>query len=423
MSEPIPDHVTKAIAATKTMLRSRCDIEQRFAQVRDDMARQAAEIQTATDAGRSVVPEVAFEDIARGTVSNETIAQIHHRGCVVVRQVFPQATARAWNEELGEYLASNNYVERAEQAAAAAAEATEFFEGTEVPQSKRRGTPQIFGIYWSRPQVLARQAESMATTKRFLNRLWDTSAPAGPEFDPDNDVSYADRIRRRDPGDQTLGLRPHTDGGSFERWVDPAYQAIYAPIFGDDWTSYDPWRAAYRSQTREFDSPTVCSAFRTFQGWTALTTQGPTNGTLQLLPVANAMAYVLLRSLLDDVADAELLLADPGRVLRADEVHHPELLEAMVSIPVVEPGDTVWWHPDLIHGVEDEHQGHEQANVIYIAATPDCPKNLMYARQQAAHFLDGRSSPDFPEQNLEVNFAGRATLDDLTPLGRRQMAL
>jgi len=57
--------------------------------------------------------------------------------------------------------------------------------------------PQIYGVYWSKPQVMARQAEAMATTKRFLNGLWDINAPAGPEFDPDFDYAYADRTRRR----------------------------------------------------------------------------------------------------------------------------------------------------------------------------------------------------------------------------------
>lgn len=417
MAEPVPDHVRSSIGTTKAVLRSRCDVVQRFGQVRDYMESEAEQIQNASDAGRSVIPEVSFADVAAGAVSAETISQIRHRGCVIVRQVFERSTAEGWNRDLGDYLEANSYAEVAARAGVSAAEADDFFT-TDVPRN-----PQIFGIYWSRPQVMARQAESMAATKRFLNGLWDTIAPAGPEFDPDNDYSYADRIRRRDPGDESLGLRPHIDTGSFERWVDPAYQAIYAPIFGDDWTAYDPWRAAHRTQTREFDSPTVCSAFRTFQGWTALTTQGPSTGTLRVLPVANAMAYVLLRSLQDDVADDELILARAGRVLGADQAHHPELMHAMVSIPVVEPGDTVWWHPDVVHAVEDQHQGDEQANVIYIAATPSCPKNRLYARRQAEHFLDGRSSPDFPDQNFEVNFTGRATLDDLTPLGREQMAL
>ena len=259
MPRPVPDHVRHAITATKAELRSRCDVEQRFAEIQASMAIEAERIQSLVDAGRSVVPEVSFADIAAGAVSETTLAQIRHRGCVVVRGVFERAVAQAWNEELGEYLQANDYLNRL-----AERQADDFF-GTAKAKPKV-GHPQIFDIYWSRPQVMARQAETMAQTKRFLNGLWDVSAPAGPEFDPGNDYVYADRIRRRDPGDVSLGLAPHIDTGSFERWVDPAFKAIYAPIFGDDWTSYDPWKAAHRTQTREFDSPTVCSAFRTFQG-------------------------------------------------------------------------------------------------------------------------------------------------------------
>lgn len=376
------------------------------------MEDESTTIRRVTDGGGSVIPEVPFEQIERNAVGLETIAEIRRRGCVVIRGVFPRDTAERWNRELGEYLATNDYHDRLN-----AGVADDFFDSVSF------GNPQIFDIYWSLPQVLARQAESMAQTKRFLNGLWDVDAPAGPEFDPSHDYVYADRIRRRDPGDATLGLAPHIDTGSFERWVDPAFRAVYANLFADDWTSYDPWRAAHRTQTREFESATVCSAFRTFQGWTALTTQGPHTGTLRLLPLVDGIAHVLLRSLQPDVPDDELLLAEPGRVLGADDASHPELMHGMVSIPEVEPGDTVWWHPDVIHGVEDEHQGAEQANVMYIAATPRCPKNLMYARQQAAHFLDGRSSPDFKPRDFEVAFAGRATVDDLTELGRAQMAL
>jgi hypothetical protein len=412
MARPVPDHVRSSIRATKAALRASCDVEARFDEIERHMRAEVEQIRAESDAGRPVIPEISFADIEAGAVDTATTEAIRRRGCAVIRGVFPRSTAEAWNEELGEYLSGNGYVDRANAGAE-----DDFFDTVSF------GNPQIFDIYWSRPQVLARQAESMATTKRFLNGLWDVDAPAGPEFDPEHDYIYADRIRRRDPGDATLGLAPHIDTGSFERWVDPAFRAIYADIFSDDWTRFDPWRAAHRTQTREFESATVCSAFRTFQGWTALTTQGPRTGTLRLLPIANSIAHVLLRSLQPDVPDDELLLAAPGQVLGADGESHPTLMDGMVSIPEVSPGDTVWWHPDIIHGVEDAHEGTEQANVMYIAATPRCPKNLMYARQQAAHFLDGRSSPDFAAQDFEVDFRGRATVDDLTELGRAQMAL
>lgn len=408
-----PTYVSDAILAMKAQVRAQLDAHAALASVRDAMRREVDVIQSATNRGHSVIPEVPFSHIENSAVSATTLAEIRHRGCLIVRGVFSPAQAQKWDAELGNYLERN----RADSATETDATVDGFF------SDDAQASKQIFGIYWSRPQIEARQAPAMAVTKRFLNRLWDVTAPAGPEFDPDHDYSYADRLRRRAPGDTSLGLRPHMDSGSYERWVDPAFQKIYEPIFAGDWQSYDPWKAAHRTQTREHDSPTVCSAFRTFQGWTALTPQGPGNGTLQLFPVATGIADLLLRSLQDDVADDELLLAEPGRSLRADETHHPEIIAGMVTIPEVQPGDTVWWHPDIVHAVESEHRGTGYSNVIYIAATPRCRKNLTYAQRQASHFLAGLSSPDFPAEHLETDFDGRATIDDLSDLGRAQMGL
>ena len=99
------------------------------------------------------------------------------------------------------------------------------------------------------------------------------------------------------------------------------------------------------------------------------------------------------------------------------------LLDAYVPIPTVEPGDTVWWHPDVIHSVADEHSGDSYANVIYIGASPRCPKNEAYARRQAQAFIAGKSAPDFAPEDYEVDFEGRATIDDLSDLGRAQLCL
>ena len=40
------------------------------------------------------------------------------------------------------------------------------------------------------------------------------------------------------------------------------------------------------------------------------------------------------------------------------ELHpHLRLDECMVSVPQVNPGDTVYWHCDVVHAVEREHYG------------------------------------------------------------------
>jgi len=401
------------IASTKKTLNDNNNVAAHFANCRDNMLRQTQEIIDLRENSKPVVPELAYSAIQSNSVSAQDIRQIRKRGCLIVRGVFDKSQAEEWNTELGQYLDDNRYYDKAKEKAGL----DDYF--GDLKDTK----PQIFGVYWSRPQVMARQAESMAATKRFLNHLWDNAAPAGAEFDPDHDLSYADRTRRRSPGDNTLGLSPHMDAGSYERWVDPAYLQIYKSIFNGNLDQYDPWRAAYRTQTREYNSPAVSSMFRTFQGWTALTEQGPGDGTLQLLPISNAISYVLLRALQDDVPENELCLAKPGRALGIDEEWHPDIYSAITTIQTVEPGDTVWWHPDVVHAVGNEHNGREFASVIYIGASPVCAKNKAYAQRQASHFLDGRSAPDFAAEDYEVDFKGRATVDDLTQLGKEQMAL
>ena len=55
---------------------------------------------------------------------------------------------------------------------------------------------------------------------------------------------------------------------------------------------YDPFNAQFRDQTEEISSAAVSHVFRTFQGWLALTEQGPSDGTLQLIPIIKSMANV-----------------------------------------------------------------------------------------------------------------------------------
>src|SRR6202035_290493 len=150
------------------------------------------------------------------------------------------------------------------------------------------GKPQIFNVYWSKPQVLARQDAKLAESRRFLDRLWKYEGA----FDPDKQCAYADRVRRRQPGDKTLGLSPHMDAGTVERWIDPGYQAVYESIFAGDWRGYDPFDGTHRLKTREIPSPAVCSVFRTYQGWTALTRQGPCDEPCPALRLAGRVNFL-----------------------------------------------------------------------------------------------------------------------------------
>ena len=400
--------VADQIVAFKRSLAPRREALRRaWGEVKDHVRRAADAICADSACGRPVVPEIDFCDISSGAVSEDTRQAIRTTGCAVVRSVFPAPLACEWFAELGAYLENNNY----EQLEAEKRGFDNYFSGLKT------GKPQIFNVYWSKPQVLARQDLKLAETRAFLDRLWTYAGV----FDPDRQCTYADRVRRRQPGDKTFGLSPHMDAGTVERWIDPGYQKVYESIFAGDRRRYDPFDGTNRLKTHEIPSPAVCSMFRTYQGWTALTRQGPRDGTLRLIPIAGGISYVLLRALQDDVAEDDLCGARPGRALAISPEWHKELMAGMVSIPEVEPGDTVWWHTDICHAVGDEHAGQECASVIYIGSAPDCAKNRAYLQKQKEAFLTGRSAPDFAAMDFEVDFKGRATVKDLTELGLQQM--
>ena len=81
----------------------------------------------------------------------------------------------------------------------------------------------------------------------------------------------------------------------------------------------------------------------------------------------------------------------------------------MVNIPTMHPGDTIWWHCDMLHAVEVDHLGHHDASVAYIAATPTTSQNNIYMKNQANAFLDGGRFPeDFARDKVvkEGHFKG-----------------
>ena len=405
--------IPAAVRASQQRLRTEVpDLAGRFARLSEALNDEVSAIRSEMLSGHAV-PEIAYADIAAGRVSPADTARILRRGCAVIRGVVDPAQIAAWNDEVVRYIDEVGYLLRMQDKAGL----DKYFSALAA------GRPQIFSLYWSKPQMQARQHPNLAATRAWLNRLWTFEKDGVRFFDPDRQFNYADRIRRREAGDATLGLSPHSDGGSVERWCEPTFHHLYRDVLQGDPFAFNPFDGEGRTQTREIPSPAVCSAFRTFQGWTALTRQGPGDGTLKLVPIARTMPWMLLRALQPDVPEGDLCGAQPGRALGASEQWHPELLAGLVSIPEVQPGDTVWWHSDIIHAVENQHTGSGYSNVIYIGAAPWCDKNQRFAERQAAAFLAGRSSPDFAPEDYELDFPGRATPADLSPLGLQQMGL
>jgi hypothetical protein len=401
-------HAARIAAGREELRRALPGYAAAFARLSAALETEIDELAARAVDGERIIPEIGYADLAAGRMPEALPGLVRRRGCVIVRGVFPRAQAEAWDANITAYLDSNNADARTRERIGPERYATRW----------KGGRPQIYSIYWSRPQVLARQAESLARTRAWLNGLWRHDGV----FNPNHELTYADRVRRRSPGDTALGLRPHIDGGTSGRWLDPALRRAFTAVFAGDWEGHDPFDATYRASEAESPDANACSVFRTWQGWTALTSQGPGDGTLQVLPIAHAIAWVLLRALQNDVPAESLCGAESAPALWISSEWHASLLRGLISIPTVHPGDTVWWHPDVIHAVEDRHGGTRPSNVMYIGAVPDCPRNRAYAARQWASFATGESPPDFPADHLETSFSGRAGSADLTELGRSQIA-
>jgi len=405
-------NIEQLIKEEKKILRSKSkNYRENFSKIENFIEKEILEIENSKKNLENIIPEINFRDLSSNL--SEFKSEVKKRGCIIIRDVFDDNLMHQMNRDLESYIEKNNYYEDQKKKA----DLDKYF------SDLQSGKPQIFGLYWSKTQVNIRQSNELDIVKKWLNKLWTNEHNGETIFDPNNELVYADRVRRREPGDKTLGLSPHCDAGSVERWIDKGYQEVYKNIFADNFTKYDPFNAAYRNKTQEIESPAVSHVFRTFQGWVALTEQGPGDGTLQLIPIAKSMAYILTRALMDDVDENDLCYSKPARALSVNSTYHSLLLRGLVSIPKMNAGDTVWWHPDVVHAVEDHHSGAGYSNVVYVGSTPYCEKNLAYARKQNKKFLEGKSPPDFAAEDYEVDYKNRATISDLTLLGKKQLAL
>jgi hypothetical protein len=348
--------------------------------------------------GTGAVPEVSFDEIfSMAPEKKQTLKDV---GCFIVRGVFSQSQADTWFKDLKEYVAANR--------ASIGGWPAE--------------TPFILNLYFSPTQIAARSHPNQLKLTQELNSWWHDST--GGEFSPEQ-LSYADGVRIRPPGVAFRGLGPHIDAGSLCRWADPTYQSVYSAVFSGQPELLDNYDMSARQNANQamFAGDPHSRVFRSFQGWTALTSAGPGEGSLMLYPnVKWSIAYLLLRPFFqpptseDDVMDATKWTLDvnnpwfPGtwrddsQLLSPTSHPHLRLPECMVSIPRMNPGDTVWWHADMCHAVEVDHNGDHEASVAYIAATPRTRENKSYIKRQLEDFLEGQPPEDFRSGSREKDF-------------------
>jgi Gig2-like len=408
-----PADIPAAITQVKAAIRARIaasgrTVEDVFAVVQRQVTAEAGEIIAARDRGEPVWPVIDYADIETGTVPAEAGASLRRRGCLVVRGHFRRDQADGWDRGIVDYVESNQFF------ANYRGPGDEFFASV-------RSKPEIYPVYWSPAQLQARQHDRMARVQAFLNRQWRHESGGVRWFDPSRNLLYPDRIRRRPPGTDSAGLGSHLDPGTLDLWLTQGYQHVFRHLFDGSIEQYDPWDAAYRTTAAQYPGTTMCSAFRTFQGWTALSDMPHDQGVLHTVPIPGAMAYLMLRPLLADVPDGDMCGVTVGQAFPASDRWHGPLLQALTGIPDIYAGDSVWWHCDMIHSVAPVTG--QQGNVMYIPAAPWCPRNEQYAPSIRDAFLTGSSPSDFPAEHYERTWPNRCHVQDLNETGRRGLGL
>jgi hypothetical protein len=244
----------------------------------------------------------------------------------------------------------------------------------------------------------------------------------------------------------SAGIIAQVDNGSLERWEPDGYgrARTYSNVFQGRWEDHDPWECASRvSATMDlYNGYGACTIFRMFQGVLALSTIEP--GMIRLMPSPKlATAYYLLRPFfssktpappsgvrsgpeweaylhpdnwrLERNPDTIIHGAVPGHAQRITENWHPHLhlRSSMITLPTLQPGDYIFWHPDLPYHISSNNPGlktptpagdaNDVSMLVYIPAAPLTQTNALYLARQRKAFQRGHPGPDFDSSGRGVS--------------------
>jgi hypothetical protein len=223
------------------------------------------------------------------------------RGVAVIRNVIPQEEILALKEDLKDYISRNK----------------------DLVGGFPADNKQVFELYWTKAQIVARAHPSMRLASQFALSFWhgkqereteDQQTIGGLPIAAALPVAYCDRLRMRLPGDTSFALGPHVDGGSIERWEKDGYgrgdygKGTYAKVWAGDWESHDPWYWPGWDGVESdiYKGIGACSVFRAAQGWLALSDIAPGEGHLKVNPMLKeATAYYLMRPFFEPIKPKE----------------------------------------------------------------------------------------------------------------------
>lgn len=313
---------------------------------------------------------------------------MRERGCLILRNVVSEEQATIWEASLKDYTRRHPGVGG-------------------YPRDKPAG----WNIFWTPAQVQIRSHPSVIEAMKSVSRLWQASDPTTP-IDLDSQVVYPDRIRIRYPTQDPdqFPLQPHLDSGAIERWEDEENRKNFSAIFEGNWQDWDGWEADFRVNAKSdlYQAGSIaCSVWRSLQGWLSLSHTNTGEGTLRVLPnLKLSVAYIMLRPLFHTGEYDDSLPTFPGSTPGHTQFfptleNHPHLAidRAIVGIPPVRPGDYVFWHCDLVHGVDKINAGKNDSSVSYNACNPLTPYNLQALLATRAAFEKGDVPADFEKSH------------------------
>jgi hypothetical protein len=391
-----------------------------------------AEVEHIEGLGAHLIPSIEFADIEDPAQTTRFGRDLRRYGVGVVRKVMPKSDADNLVHKTVTYLEDRHGIKPLEQ------------------------DPTCYDFFWTPAQVLSRADPSVLRAQRYMMSLWETN----PEdrLASKLPITYVDRIRIHGATDQatqglesaptappqsaddwitqlqsSAGIIAQVDNGSLERWEPDGYQrgGTYNKVFHGQWEDYDPWECTSRvsSTTDLYNGYAACTIFRMFQGVLALSTIEP--GMIRLLPSPKlATAYYLLRPFfspktpmpqtrsgpawdsylapdnwkLERDPDTIIHGAVPGHAQRITENWHPHLYlrSSMITLPTLQPGDYIFWHPDLPYHISSNNPGLKTPSsiddismLVYIPAAPLTQTNALYLARQRRAFQRGHPGPDF----------------------------
>ncbi|KAK0624248.1 hypothetical protein B0T14DRAFT_536779 [Immersiella caudata] len=474
-TEPVPlpsrfAHIKRTLAAGHE-----AEIEASWARLLNALKSAVDHIESRSP---NITPSIDFADIDKPAAQAEFQRDLRRYGVGVVRGVVPRQDAQTAIDETVKYLETKHDFKQPS------------------PQD-----PTCFDFFWTPAQVRTRAHPAVLEAQRFAMSLWDNHADdrMATRFP----ISYADRLRIHGANIGGVGpdkgqgptegtgadeeeerafveqfgdfasstLIAQVDNGSLERWEPDGYGrgGTYKAVFEGEWEKYDAWDPTHRVTATQdlYNGYGACSIFRMFNGVVALSTIEP--GLIRLLPMPKlATAYFLLRPFFSpktkaperqDGPEWEAFLdasnwqldrdyntiihgAVPGHAQRLTELWHPHLYlrRTLVTIPTLQTGDYMIWHPDLAYHMssnpsvmasraptpppmEDGETAPSKpvSILVYAPAAPLTQTNALFLARQRKTFQRGHPSPDFDSTGSglgsEASHASRPGETDIAEVG------